>query len=134
MLAAAINAGFRESGVQSLKNLDDANSFPMVAIRSSGLAMESIVGYCMDGEKEANKTGNVHRVYPLVDEKYLEMMIRLADQRFRTNAERTNRFEEDLFYRGTALAEWEDAASRQERKRSEGLKRQEALRMMKSLS
>ncbi|KAL2042679.1 hypothetical protein N7G274_004438 [Stereocaulon virgatum] len=44
ILTAAINAGFRESGIQSLKNLDDANAFPMVAIRTAGLALESIVG------------------------------------------------------------------------------------------
>ncbi|KAL8875598.1 MAG: hypothetical protein Q9192_009023, partial [Flavoplaca navasiana] len=33
ILSAAISAGFRESGVQSLKNLTDPNAIPMVAVR-----------------------------------------------------------------------------------------------------
>ena len=44
VLAAASAAGFRESGLQSLKNLDDADAFPIVAVRTSGLALESIIG------------------------------------------------------------------------------------------
>lgn len=123
ILAAAINAGFRESGVQSLKNLDDANAFPMVAIRSSGLALESVVGFM----SEVDRTDNA--VHALVGENYLQMLIQLANQRFRTNTERIKRFEEDLFRRKVVpSASWEDSNARQARKRAEGLKLQEALR------
>ena len=45
LLSATINSGFRESGVQSLKNLDDQNACPMVAVRTAGLKLEAIVGY-----------------------------------------------------------------------------------------
>ncbi len=51
IVAAAINAGFRESGVQSLKNLSDGNAFPMVAVRSAGLRVESLVGVCYDHDR-----------------------------------------------------------------------------------
>ena len=122
ILAAAINAGFRESGIQSLKNLDDANAFPMVAIRSSGLALESIVGSMQD-DLEA---GEIHS---LVSEDYLDMLIKLANERFKTNTERMQRFEEDLFRREAGPEEaWEDRKARQERKRAEGLKQQEEVR------
>ncbi|KAK4694715.1 hypothetical protein P7C71_g2912, partial [Lecanoromycetidae sp. Uapishka_2] len=120
-MGAAINAGFRESGVQSLKNLDDPNAFPMVAIRSSGLALESIVGY-MSGED-----GSDQCVHAVVGENYLRMMMKLANERFKTNTERIHRFEEDLFQRDKeSPAIWEDKKTRQARKRAEGLKVQEA--------
>ncbi|OQV07716.1 hypothetical protein CLAIMM_12111 [Cladophialophora immunda] len=44
LLAAAVNAGFRESGVQSLRALDDAEHGVMVAVRTAGLAFETLVG------------------------------------------------------------------------------------------
>ncbi|KAL2056243.1 hypothetical protein ABVK25_003266 [Lepraria finkii] len=137
ILAAAINAGFRESGIQSLKNLDDANAFPMVAIRSSGLALESIVGSmrdCMEiiGSLSEDSGGysNDEEVHSLVREDYLDLLIKLANERFKTNAERMRRFEEDLFRReGSGLGSpWEDGKDRQERKRAEGLKQQEKVR------
>ena len=141
ILAAAINAGFRESGIQSLKNLDDANAFPMVAIRSSGLALESIVGSmrdCMEdiGSLSEDSSGysNDEEVHSLVREDYLDLLIKLANERFKTNAERMRRFEEDLFRReGSGLGSpWEDGKDRQERKRAEGLKQQEKLRRKKA--
>ncbi|KAK3169058.1 hypothetical protein OEA41_005506 [Lepraria neglecta] len=141
ILAAAINAGFRESGIQSLKNLDDAKAFPMVAIRSSGLALESIVGSmrdCMEdlGSLSEDNGGysNDEEVHSLVREDYLDLLIKLANERFKTNTERMRRFEEDLFRRegGSALGSpWEDGKDRQERKRAEGLKQQEELRRKK---
>lgn len=124
ILAAAINAGFRESGVQSLKNLDDANAFPMVAIRSSGLAFESIVGSQFEGDE------NNDEVYSVVAENYLQILIQIANERFKTNTERIKRFEEDLFRReAPPSAVWEDSKTRQARKRAEGLELQEALHM-----
>ena len=124
ILAAAINAGFRESGVQSLKNLDDANAFPMIAIRSSGLALESIMGAC-----SSNVSDEDGKVESLVSEDYLLMLLKLANERFKINSERMQRFESDLFGRGAANgSQWEDADVRKVRKRMEGLKKQNQLR------
>lgn len=119
ILTSAINAGFRESGVQSLKNLDDATAFPMVAVRSSGLALESLIGYLAeDGQT----------VKSLVGEEYLRLLLKMGNERFKANTERTRRFQDDLFRREEPKPGWEDAESRQARKKAEGLKRREELR------
>lgn len=134
ILTAAINAGFRESGVQSLKNLDDVNSFPMIAIRSSGLALESVVGLCRDidngvEEDKEDEYESPDMVESIVNEEYLEILLRLANERFKTNSERMNRFEDDLFHREAGpVSEWEDGEARKARKRAEGLRQQELLR------
>ena len=121
ILAAAINAGFRESGVQSLKNFNDANCFPMVAVRSSGLALESIIGVAIDdGEIE-------ERMCSMVSEEHLEVLLNLANERFKANTGRMQRFEVDLFNkeaRGDVL--WEDIETRRMRKRTEGLRTQKS--------
>ena len=127
ILAAAINAGFRESGIQTLKNLDDVNAFPMVAIRSSGLALESIVGSAFtDGHY-------ITGVHSLVDEDYLELLLKIANDRFDSNTERMRRFESDLFGRlATTTSTWEDSQIRKDRKRAEGLKQQEEVRKIRA--
>ena len=130
ILAAAINAGFRESGIQSLKNLDDSNAFPMVAVRTAGLAFESLVGlipnrtcYQEDGAEIAEHIARI------VSEEHLELLVNIANERFKINAERICRFEQDLFKREEGLGQaWEDSKSRQERKRAEGLEQQQTLR------
>ena len=136
ILAAAINAGFRESGIQSLKNLDDVNAFPMVAIRSSGLALESIIGCVPDGVKDISTGGpdgkhyvNNEDVHSLVSDNYLDLLLNIANDRFKSNTERMRRFESDLFDReAITTSSWEDSKTRQERKRAEGLKKQEEVR------
>ena len=124
ILAAAINAGFRESGVQSLKNLDHADAFPMIAIRSSGLAFESIIGYT-DEDLEYNE-----RIQSLVTGEYLGYLVDIANERFVTNTQRIRRFEEELFGRNDALS-WENAESRKARRRAEGLMQQALARQSK---
>lgn len=153
ILAAAINAGFRESGVQSLKNLDDVNAFPMVAIRSAGLALESVVGARHDQFNDESEDGNDlngsrgasnHEdlygdeneddendgiVCSMVSEEYCEMLRKLANERFKTNSERIRRLEEDLFKRQEVRGpKWEDSEVRKERKRADGLRMQDVLR------
>ena len=127
VLTAAINAGFRESGVQSLKNLDDPQAFPMVAIRSSGLAFESVVGAStFEAEERYNDDEDVNS---LVTEEYLELLLKLANERFKANSERMKRFEDELF--GKQIRKetpWEDGETRRERKRAEGLRKQNSLR------
>lgn len=120
ILTAAINAGFRESGVQSLKNLDDANSFPMVAVRSSGLAFESLVGYVDDSRDE-------EKVQRIVDNGALELLATVANDRFVVNRERISRFEEELFRDPGRLNHNERPEDRAVRKRAQGLERQAEL-------
>ena len=123
VLSAAINAGFRESGVQSLKNLEDPNAFPMVAIRTAGLASGSIIGYAQDTDSSEEK------VISLVGEEYLEILLGLANARFPANDERIQRFSDELLGdKRVREPNWEDSQSRSERKKAEGLKKKELLK------
>ena len=97
ILAAAINAGFRESGVQSLKNLTDAEAYPMVAVRSAGLAFESLVGVIEGPTGAETREDGPERVRRLVDDGYLDILVGIAGERFRANSERIARFEGELF-------------------------------------
>ena len=127
VLAAAINAGFRESGVQSLKNLDDPlNAFPMVAVRTSGLAFESLIGYAVEDTHIDEAKGDIHS---LVSEDYLGMLLEVANERFQANKQRMHRFEMGLFRTEQSKpTEWETHQSRQARKRADGLARRHALK------
>lgn len=121
VLSAAISAGFRESGIQSLKNIREPDSCPMVAVRSSGLALESLIGMVVGHELE-------EEVSAIVDEEYLGIILSLANQRFVSNAERIRRFFGNLFQREIeARTILEDTMTRKERKRAEGLRRKELL-------
>ena len=55
----------------------------MVAVRSSGLAFDSIVGYLSHD-----------KIVPMVSGAHLTTLITLANARFKTNEERKSRFEE----------------------------------------
>ncbi|GAD97879.1 COG1590 daomin protein [Paecilomyces variotii No. 5] len=139
ILTAAFSAGFRESGLQSLRCLsDDMETSPIVAVRSSGLSLESIIGYCDDNS--TNDDGSPI-IRSLVTEEYLRMLVGLANERFTVNIERVQRFRtklldlisvsDDAHRNGgkgrTKPVGWEDEATRRERKRAEGLARQKAL-------
>ena len=126
LLAAALCAGFRESGVQSLKALDDPNASPMVAIRTAGLGFSSVVGML---RHVADREGPC--MVPLVSEEYWDFMIQLANERFGANRERIERLTEELKRHDLLAREekddrnrWEDKATRESRKREEGLRRQ----------
>ncbi|KAL8837866.1 MAG: hypothetical protein Q9170_002384 [Blastenia crenularia] len=134
ILSAAISAGFRESGVQSLKNLTDPNALPMVAVRSAGLAFESIIGVVHEGINASERlkdgwdSGQLEEeevIETLVDGSYLKMLVGIANERFEANAQRIKRFEESLFSaKGDKQGdEWEDIEERKERKRREGLRK-----------
>ena len=117
VLSAAISAGFRESGVQSLKNLEDGNAFPMVAIRSSGLAFGSLIGFVDEV--------NDGKLRSLVNKDYMDVLFSIANDRFQANAERIDRFRNNLLQNDTKLLQpWEDRKTRKERKKAEGVKRQ----------
>lgn len=122
ILAAAINAGFRESGVQSLKNLDDPNAFPMIAVRTAGLGISSLVGYIRESEDGEEIDSS------LVSEEYLQMMLNTANARFLANQGRIQRLDNNLFCDGRSQqAAWEDRQLRRERKRAKGLREQQRL-------
>ena len=138
VLAAASSSGFRESGLQSLRCLESADDgpSPIVAVRSSGLALESIIGYCDDEEATEEPI-----IRSLVSEEYLQMLVALSNERFQTNGERKERFRTLLLElcsenhgkkgRGREKGgNWEDAETRRERKRAEGLKKREEKAIM----
>lgn len=70
-------------------------------------------------------------VRSLVSEEYLHMFVALANERFKVNSERIERFRVKLmelyqrFLRGSSSrkAGWEDPEARRERKRAEGLQK-----------
>lgn len=125
LLSAAINAGFRESGVQSLKALDPnyAGDGVMVAIRTNGIVFETIVGVWNEEEQKA---------VALVGEPYLRMCADVVNERFAWNDERKERLFSELrqviqregWSEDSKRAETKD--ERRERKRREGLERQQA--------
>ena len=116
VLSAAINAGFRESGVQSLKNLDNLSSFPMVAVRSSGLALASLVGFINEDSGA---------IQSLVNEDYLRILLNIANERFEANAERILRFKSNLLQKTEIhKSVWETKNVRREKKKAQGLEQQ----------
>jgi tRNA wybutosine-synthesizing protein 3 len=115
ILSAAMAAGMRESGVQSLKTLTTPTSFPTVAVRCVGLAFSSVIGYLDENEGSPRS---------LVSEEYLMTMIMLANSRFSANASRIARFQAALALHQRPQKIWEDKSTRAARKRLEGLRKQ----------
>jgi tRNA wybutosine-synthesizing protein 3 len=104
----------------------------MVAVRSTGLAFDTVIGY--ENREEI--------ITSIVTEDYLNLMVDVANERFKVNSERISRFRAALLssYAPSMKAEdngfpekvvWEDKAARQARKREEGLARQRILKSAK---
>jgi tRNA wybutosine-synthesizing protein 3 len=130
-LQAATQSGFRESGISGLLDNKGQPSTPMVAVRSSGLALDSVIGF---KDLDSSTTG-VGTIQPMVSESYLRAIVRLANERFSINEERKVRFF-DAFYQqrpaqisGSKAGSigFESRAARKERKRAEGLTRQQQM-------
>ncbi|KAF2209245.1 hypothetical protein CERZMDRAFT_100450 [Cercospora zeae-maydis SCOH1-5] len=125
--SAAMSAGFRESGIVGVTGSEPT---PHVAVRTQGLALESIIAY-------QDSTGTIR---PMVPEQYLHTLLNLANQRFTANAQRKRRFAQNLLQckhedrRQGDTGEWEPADVRRERKRAEGLKRKEELKKQRQPS
>ncbi|EUC38915.1 hypothetical protein COCCADRAFT_353 [Bipolaris zeicola 26-R-13] len=121
VLNAALAAGFRESGAVSLGSTK-GESNPIVAVRSAGYSFDSIIGY-------QNANGDN---IALVNEKYLQTLVSIANERFKINLDRITRFRNALLdaqQQSTSHPpDWEDADARKKRKREEGLARQQALK------
>lgn len=110
---------------------------PMVAIRSMGLSLESLVGHQdLDGQRRR-----------IVSAGYFKMLLQISNERFVENTKRIERFrtafnEAALDPNASGIPkklnpegkEWEDAAARRERLRAEGLKRKAALQAEKTES
>lgn len=96
----------------------------MVAVRSMGLALESLIGFDIDGRQVCS-----------VSEGTLKTLIELSNERFKANSNRIARFRELLMQTSSPDAgskrhngkEWEEPEVRRQRKRAEGLKRQQML-------
>ncbi|RJE19970.1 tRNA wybutosine-synthesizing protein, partial [Aspergillus sclerotialis] len=94
VLSAASSSGFRESGLQSLNCLQNTpdSSSPIVAVRASGLALESIIGYCEEDTDHNSSPDTEPIIRSLVSEEYLQMLIAISNERFAVNSERKERF------------------------------------------
>lgn len=126
LLQSALRAGFRESGALNITPQADCTATPIVAVRSTGLSFESLIGYEVDGIECS-----------LVPETHLRMLMDIANERFAENAKRIARFREAFWEmvmepRRVRLnpegKQWENAATRRQRMREEGLRRKQALR------
>jgi tRNA wybutosine-synthesizing protein 3 len=104
-------------------NLSSGGSItPNVAVRSSGLALDSVIAFAISDEEYTS----------IVDEGYLRVLTELANQRFKTNTERIARFASLLLpgpetHPSRQQDGREDPGFRKARKREEGLARQRAL-------
>ncbi|KAF7559609.1 hypothetical protein G7046_g4530 [Stylonectria norvegica] len=121
LLRCGLQAGFRESGALNLLPAGKDAATPMVAIRSMGLAFESLIGQqVVDGQLQR-----------LVTPEYLHTLIQIANERFTENSNRIERFRaafrdamsEPVPKMNPQGDEWEDSAARRERKKAEGLRR-----------
>lgn len=138
ILRCGLQAGFRESGAINLipppTATHDASAAaaatPIVAIRSMGLGLESLIGRETNGTKHCT-----------VSVEYLRALVKIANERFAENTRRISRFrtylkeaaagERRKTRKGDGGGEWESAEVRRERKRLEGLKRAEEARRIK---
>lgn len=95
MLGAAMAAGFRESGISGIVDSKGRPSVPMVGIRSSGLAVDCIIGFL----SSTAVTASGPRIQPMVSEQYLRVMLEMTNERFRQNVQRKERFRQGLLER-----------------------------------
>ncbi|CAM1501781.1 Fc.00g037650.m01.CDS01 [Cosmosporella sp. VM-42] len=120
ILRCGLQAGFRESGALNITPTSKDDATPMVAIRSMGLAFESLIGHQVDGRRQR-----------LVPPEYLQTLIQVTNERFVENTKRIERFQTAFRDAVSAPApkinpegeEWEDVVARKERKKAEGLRR-----------
>ncbi|KAK8005179.1 tRNA wybutosine-synthesizing protein [Apiospora arundinis] len=136
LLRCGLQAGFRESGAINLTATTggggvETTPTPMVAIRCMGLTFESLVGVKKEG------SGGGEKVECTVPPAYLRTLVDVGNERFAENTRRIQRFRSAVL-EATAPAStgpkmkgdgsiWEDAETRRERKKAEGLKRKAAL-------
>jgi tRNA wybutosine-synthesizing protein 3 len=117
---AAFQSGFGESGISSISTDNLRTSTAMVAVRTTSLAFDSVIGY-EDGDG---------KLIPMVTEAYMRVLVELCNERFRLNKERTEAFREALFasfgpqqsqYSGPCA--WEPIEQRRARMKEDGIRR-----------
>lgn len=126
-----MQSGLRESGISGILDSKGQPSTPMVAVRSSGLALDSIIGF-VDSQESTSGTATVQ---PMVTEYYLRTLVKVANERFATNEQRKVRFADALDLQRPARVSGrlsgrhgiESRAVRKERKRAEGLARKQEM-------
>ncbi|KAF5680322.1 DUF207 domain-containing protein [Fusarium heterosporum] len=131
LLRCGLQAGFRESGALNIIPNGKDDVTPMVAIRTMGLAFESLVGQQVDGHRQR-----------IVSPEYLQTLVQIANERFVENKKRIERFQNAFRDAVSAPAprqnpegqDWEDAAVRRERKRAEGLRKKAELKAKQEAS
>ncbi|KXJ94124.1 methyltransferase TYW3-domain-containing protein [Microdochium bolleyi] len=121
LLRCGLQAGFRESGAINITSSPGESVTPMVAIRSMGLLLESLVGEQLGGQRHCSVTLA-----------YMRRLLDISNQRFEENTKRIARFRAAVLEATTKPTkkdgtEWEDAEARRARKREEGLRRREEL-------
>ncbi|KAI5917538.1 methyltransferase TYW3-domain-containing protein [Camillea tinctor] len=122
LLRCGLQAGFRESGAINLVGTTGESVTPMVAIRSIGLALESLVGVQHAG-------GAPKCTVPC---EYLHTLVQVSNERFEENKKRIARFRAGFLQAAQPPKKrdgsvWEDAQARRERKKVEGLRRKAEL-------
>ncbi|KAI1501656.1 methyltransferase TYW3-domain-containing protein [Biscogniauxia marginata] len=121
LLRCGLQAGFRESGAINITGTSGEPVTPIVAIRSMGLALESLVGVQADGAPRCT-----------VSQEYLQTLVQVSNERFEENRKRIERFRTAVLQASQPRtkedgSEWEDAQARRERKKAEGLRRKAEL-------
>jgi tRNA wybutosine-synthesizing protein 3 len=112
----------------SLSPGPDGIATPVVAVRTTALALDVVVGALCPGQEA---------VRPVVTEEYLMGLVRVVLDRFKENEKRRDMFAEKLgeWRGGGAVKEdekvWEDRRERRERLRAEGLRKRDELRRLK---
>lgn len=119
ILKVALSSGFRESGIMN------ASTPPTLAIRSTGLAFDCIIGHYN------TQTQNLCQ---MVDERYISVLSAIANTRFKENERRRELFSRAMYPLLNTGPEWEAKETRKQRMRMEGLMKSAELRenMLKS--
>lgn len=133
VLNAALSAGFRESGISSLLDGKGASGNPMVAVRTAGLGLDSIIGFVKPSPSPGgDPSAGLDSIQMLVSEEYLRMLLSVANERFEINSQRTSRFREALKAQfetaPSGSQEFEPMEVRRERMRREGLLRRDLMK------
>ena len=89
LLSVAMASGFRESGISGVVDNKGHHATPMLAVRSSGLSVDCIIGF--QAAVDDNVPGT-QQIQPMVSEDYLRTLLQVANERFRQNIERKERF------------------------------------------
>lgn len=96
VLAAAQSSGFRESGATSLPRSNQPHlQSVMVAVRSTGLLLDSIIGFCQENAEDIG-TETTPGISSIVNEAHLRTLVKLSNDRFVENEKRIDRFRKAL--------------------------------------